>query len=108
MKAALQQTATEKMMRAVRTKADMIERPCFRRRRSDFPIPFPESYRTLCAKPFSVRFMARWRRALIERCGEWILKSRLAWAGEGETSAKYADNLSRQAGPRHRQALAGR
>jgi hypothetical protein len=91
-KAALQQTATEKMMRAVRTKADMIERPCFRRRRSDFPIPFPESYRALCAKTFSVGFMSRWRGAVIGRCGEWILKSEFWRVTEYKRSPKYADN----------------
>jgi hypothetical protein len=62
-------------MRAVRTKADMFERPSFRRRRSVFPIPFPESYRALCTRTFSVRFMSRRLAAGFGRCGEWILKS---------------------------------
>jgi hypothetical protein len=89
-KAALQQTATEKIMRAVRTNADMFERPCFRRRRSGFPIPFPENYRALCAKTFSVGFIDRGACADIERRGERILKRELARAEEAERDPKYA------------------
>jgi len=78
------------MMRAVRTNADMFERPCFRRRRSGFPIPFPENYRALCAKTFSVGFMYRGAGADIGRRGEWILKRRLARVDEAERGPKYA------------------
>jgi hypothetical protein len=40
-KAVLQQNAIKKKMRAIRTIANMIERPCVRKCRSAFPIPFP-------------------------------------------------------------------
>ncbi|HYC16542.1 MAG TPA: hypothetical protein VEC94_05005 [Pseudolabrys sp.] len=58
-KAAAQQTATKKIIRPIRTKADMTERPCSRHVGRIFPIPCPAIYRAFCTQTFAVEFKIR-------------------------------------------------